>query len=145
MLRFNPFNILRWLGSLLKMFMGLALVHFQKYWLLSGYLYPSHSWRFILHSCCKGGGHAPLPPSFFQISYITLSQLGGHIIPNQYYVPPGFSNLAIALYYTLKNSCSEWWCITSPGHRPWDMGSKQFMKSHFAYSYPFQFRRDIFK
>ena len=53
-----------------------------------------------------GGGHVP-PPSFFQISYITLSQLGGHIIPNQYYVPPGFSDLATALYYTLKNSCSE--------------------------------------
>ena len=28
---------------------------------------------------------------------LTLSQPGGHIIPTQYYKPPGFSNLATAL------------------------------------------------
>ena len=36
-LSFDPINILGWLESLLKVFMGLALVHFQIYWLLSMY------------------------------------------------------------------------------------------------------------
>ena len=32
---FDPINNLGWLASCPKIFMGLALVHFQKYWLLS--------------------------------------------------------------------------------------------------------------
>ena len=36
---FVPINIFGWLGSLLKNFMGLALVHFQKYWLLKDVVY----------------------------------------------------------------------------------------------------------
>ena len=37
-LDFDPFNNLRWLVSCPKIFMGLALVHFQKYWLVSTYV-----------------------------------------------------------------------------------------------------------
>ena len=86
--------------------MGLALVHFQKILAVKWISVPITFMKIHTTWLLQGGGARP-PPSFFQISYITLSQLGGHIIPNQYYVPPGFSNLATALYYTLKNSCSE--------------------------------------
>ena len=45
----------------------------------------------------KWGAGGPVPPHFLA-DQLTLSQPGGHIIPTQYYVPPGFSDVATALY-----------------------------------------------
>ena len=42
-------------------------------------------------------GLKPPPPPQFLADQLTLSQPWGHILPTQYYEPPGFSDLATAL------------------------------------------------
>ena len=47
----------------------------------------------------SGGAGGPRAPPLFVRSVNPISTRGWHIIPTQYYVPPGFSDLATALLY----------------------------------------------
>ena len=46
----------------------------------------------------RGGGSGGASAPQFLADQLTLYQPGGHIIPTQYYKPPGFSDLATALH-----------------------------------------------